>query len=79
MGLCSVGRPGYKTWEVKLEMGKSTKWHSTALDVVPDFLTCKLLLGQNYLFPWRADRIIALLSCCKSRDEFLLIPGQVGD
>lgn len=47
-GLCCVGRPGYRTWEVRLEMVKSTKWHSTVLHVVPDFLICKLLLGQNY-------------------------------
>lgn len=79
MGLCSVGSPGYRTWEVRLETGKTTKWHSTVLHMAPDFLICKLLLGQNYLFPWRADRIITLFSCCKSRNEFLLISGQVGD
>lgn len=42
----------------------------------PDFLICKLLLGEKHLFPWRADRIITLFSRCRSRNEFLLIPDK---
>lgn len=82
MGLCSVDRSGHGTGKQGWEWAKEQNswWRRHKLDVASDLLTCRLLPGQNYLFPWR----ILFLSlhyahASKGGTNFFSSLGQGGD
>lgn len=82
-GLCSAGSldttPGKQGWEWAKAQNEWCQ-RSAALDMAPDFLTCKLLPGQNYLFSWRIfSSSLHYVHASKVGINFFSSLGQVRD